>query len=113
MPGTSYNQGDIVLMLFPFTNLSGSKVRPAIIISNHLVNNTPDIICAQITGQVYKDAFSFELRDSDVTVSLKGYSEIRCHKIFTADKSLIKQKISKIHTTKQPALLNKIKGLVR
>ena len=112
MPGTAYNQGDIILISFPFTNLSNSKVRPALIVSNATVNKTNDLICAQITSQVYKDNFSFEIKDTDVTTSLKGYSEVRCHKLFTADKSIIQKKISHLHSSKQTALLNKIKSLL-
>lgn len=113
MPGIPYNQGDIVLMPFPFSDLSTSKVRPAVIISNHTVNKTPDVICAQITSQIYKDVFSFELKDKDVSNSLNGYSEIRCHKLFTAEKSLIKKKISHLHSIRREMLLNKIKSLIQ
>lgn len=34
-----YNQGDVVLLPFPFTSQQGSKVRPGIIVSNSLVND--------------------------------------------------------------------------
>ncbi len=112
MPGAAYNQGDIILIPFPFTDLSGSKVRPALIVSNATVNKTNDLICVQITSQVYKDNFSFEIKDADVTDSLKGYSEVRCHKIFTADKAIVRKKISHLHASKQPTLLNKIKSLL-
>ena len=112
MPGASYNQGDIVLIPFPFTDLSNSKVRPALIVSNATVNKTSDLICAQITSQVYKDTFTFEIKDADVTTSLKGYSEVRCHKLFTADKAIIQKKISHLHASKQTTLLNKIKSLL-
>jgi hypothetical protein len=52
------------------------------------------------------------LRDSDMTNSLKGSSEIRCHKIFTADSSVIVKKISHLHAARQPALLSKIVSLL-
>ena len=39
-----YNQGDIVLVPFPLTDLSSSKVRPAIVVSGVDVNNTDDVI---------------------------------------------------------------------
>lgn len=109
MPGTAYNQGDIILIPFPFSDLSNSKVRPAIVLSNSVVNKTSDIICAQITSQVYKDAYSFEIKDADTTVKLGGTNEIRCHKIFTADKSIIRKKISHLHSDRQVARLTKIK----
>lgn len=112
MPGVAYNQGDIILIPFPFTDLSNSKVRPALVISNSAVNRTTDLICVQITSQVYKNDFSFEIKDTDVTNSLHGYSEVRCHKIFTADKTIIRKKISHLHSTILSVLLNKIKSLL-
>lgn len=50
---TSYSQGDILLVPFPFTDQSGSKQRPAIVLSADRYNQThPDVILAPITSQV-------------------------------------------------------------
>jgi len=54
----SYIQGDIVLVPFPFTMGTSSKVRPAIVVSNSTVNNTEDVILAQITSKPRKDVFT-------------------------------------------------------
>lgn len=103
-----YSRGDIVLIPFPFTDLSGNKVRPAIVISNAKVNKTSDLILAQITSDRKGDEFSFELKDKDVTRSLDGYSEIRCHKIFTGKKDITKKKISALKADSQIALYERI-----
>lgn len=112
MPGVSYNQGDIVLLPFPFSDLTDKKPRPAIIISNKLIGNLPDIICAQITSRPRKDNQSFEIKDSDVSTSLGGYSEIRCHKIFTASKTIVLKKISHLHATSHKKFLKKITEII-
>ena len=44
-----YKQGDIVSVNFPFTDISQTKRRPALVISNDLVNQTGDYLLAQIT----------------------------------------------------------------
>ena len=103
-----YSRGDIVLIPFPFTDLSGNKVRPAIVISNSHVNKTSDLILAQITSNRKEDEFSFEIKDKDVTRSMQGYSEIRCHKIFTGKKEIIRKKISSLRDSSQTALYEKI-----
>lgn len=36
--GTNYKQGDVILVSFPFTDLENSKRRPALIVSNDLIN---------------------------------------------------------------------------
>ena len=48
---TTYRRGDIVLVPFEFSNLLGSKWRPAVVVSStHYNQTTPDILIASITG---------------------------------------------------------------
>lgn len=51
MPSTtSYNQGDVVLVRFPFTDLTSTKKRPALVVSPDWINRLRgDYIVAQIT----------------------------------------------------------------
>jgi mRNA interferase MazF len=50
---TSFKQGDVLLVPYPFTDQSGSKQRPAVVISSLNYNQThPDIILAPITSQI-------------------------------------------------------------
>lgn len=107
-----YSRGDIVLIPFPFTDLKSSKLRPAIVVSSANVNKTEDLILAQITSDIKNDNFSFEIKDADVTRPLNGYSEIRCHKIFTGSKSIITKKISSLKPHKQIDLFSQIVTLL-
>lgn len=47
-----YSKGDIVLVPFPFTNQSGTKKRPAVVISPDAYNSTLDILIGFITSNV-------------------------------------------------------------
>ena len=107
----TFSQGDIVLLPFPMADLSGTKVRPAIIISNAKVNNTQDVIVAQITSNIRNDDFSFILEDSILTSSLNKLSEVRCHKILTVTKAIIKKKISSVKPEYIKELINKVKSI--
>jgi mRNA interferase MazF len=50
---TSYNFGDVVLVPFPFTDQSGMKKRPAVVVSSDSYNaSRPDLILMAITSQV-------------------------------------------------------------
>lgn len=50
---TTYRQGDVLLVSFPFTDQSASKQRPAVAVSGDAHNRThPDVILAPITSQV-------------------------------------------------------------
>ncbi len=50
-----YNQGDIVLIPFPYSDLSANEQRPALIISNYLVNKAEDMICCLVTKNFRKE----------------------------------------------------------
>jgi len=53
---TRYRRGDIVLVPFPFTDLSSSKRRPALVISPDAFNDqTADLVVAAITSQLTND----------------------------------------------------------
>ena len=50
---TAYRRGDVVLVPFDFTDRSGSKWRPAVIVSGQRYNRqTPDVLIASITGNL-------------------------------------------------------------
>jgi mRNA interferase MazF len=104
-----YKQGDIVLVLFPFSDLSNQKQRPAIILSNDIVNlNSSDVVVAQITSQIKNDGFSFYLDSKFLTTPLIKDSEVRCHKIFTAEKTIIRKSISSLLPEHLSNLIGKI-----
>ena len=80
-------KGDIVIIPFPFTDLSGNKRRPAFVVAD-LPGD--DIIVCQITGKTKSDSFSLPLIAPDFdSGGLPIDSFIRPNKIFTADKNII------------------------
>ena len=104
----SYNQGDIVLVPFPFTMGTSSKVRPVIVVSNSTVNNTEDVILAQITSKPRKDVFTYALENEKLSESLNLSSQVRCHKIFIVQKTTIYKKISTLNQIGRSELREKI-----
>lgn len=92
----SYEQGDIVLVPFPYTNGMATKVRPAIVVSNGVVNSSEDVILAQISSTARLDKFTFKLSYQDLECVLQKESQVRCHKIFVTEKHIILKKISKL-----------------
>ena len=110
----NYKQGDIVIVPFPFTDLTTLKVRPAIIVSNNLVNNSNDIILAQITKQNISGRLALKISNLDVNVPFKsGLSKmyISCKKIAIIVKRLIHKKITTLNENKTNEVLIKIKSI--
>jgi mRNA-degrading endonuclease toxin of MazEF toxin-antitoxin module len=104
-----FSQGNIVILEFPFSGRSASKVRPAIVVSNSKINKKSDVILAAITSRVRNDEFSFAPNNDCLTKSLhRNDCEIRCHNLFTAEKSVIRKKISSLKPGKFSGLFQKI-----
>lgn len=80
-------KGDVVIVPFPFSDLSAAKRRPALVVAT-LPGD--DVILCQITSQVVRDEMAISLRDNDFAGgSLKRPSNIRPNRLFTADRALI------------------------
>jgi mRNA interferase MazF len=81
-------KGEVVVIPFPFSDLSGSKRRPAFVLAD-LPGD--DIILCQITSQNSpRDPFAIPLEAADFkSGSLPASSNIRPNRLFTADKNLI------------------------
>lgn len=82
-------KGDIVLVPFPFTNLEGSKKRPAVI----LFSDEIDIIAVFITTKLKWMNEKDVLLEPNESNRLKKSSLIRISKIATLDKSIVIGKI--------------------
>src|SRR5438128_3963534 len=101
MPSTtSFNQGDIVLVPFPFTDLTAIKQRPALVISPRRLNDTrPDLVVVAITSQIPAALGEDEVRLPDAELAACGLpkpSIIKLGKIFTIHQGLIRKKLGQL-----------------
>ena len=49
----TYDRGDVIIVLYPFTDGVGRKPRPAVVVSSQVLNNgSPDVIVALITSNI-------------------------------------------------------------
>ncbi len=104
-------RGDVVVVPFPFSNLSDSKKRPALVVCTL---KGDDLILCQITSKKAKDDYSIELPETDfLSGSLKQDSNIRPNKLFTADKSIILYKIGRLKEKKMEDVLEKISEIIK
>lgn len=54
-PKSSFNRGDVVLVIFPHSNLSTAKPRPALIVqADNLDTGLPQVIVAMITSKMFR-----------------------------------------------------------
>jgi len=90
-----YNQGDIVLIPFPYSDLTENKQRPALIISNNKINKTEDRICCLVTSKIHETDIEINKNDFESN-SLPFKSAVRPHRIFTIHEGIIKRKLCSI-----------------
>jgi mRNA interferase MazF len=99
-------KGDIVVVPFPFSDLSASKRRPALVLA---ALDSADLILCQITSKNVKDGSAVTLRAEDVEGgSLKDVSNIRPNKLFTADESIVLYKLGHLRQAKWDVVLKTV-----
>lgn len=108
-------RGDIVLVPFPFTDLSGQKVRPALIISPDPVGN--DVLLAFISSviPVTPEATDYVLDTTHPAfprTGLKAVSVFRMSKLATLHRSLILRRLGSAAPDLQKALDARLKQAV-
>jgi mRNA interferase MazF len=100
-------KGDIVLITFPFTDLSGSKLRPALVLA---VNKLDITVCFITTQVTFHEPTDVEITPTQKN-GIKQDSLIRTSKIATLDKSLAKGLIGELSNEEIKLLDNKLKFL--
>ena len=96
MPSTTiYKRGDVVLVPFPFTDLTSVKQRPALVISSDAANQTrPDVIVVAITSQIPAQLPIDEMAVPLAELNKWGLpkpSVIKLAKMFTIHQGLIRK----------------------
>lgn len=103
-------KGDIVAVNFPFSDLSSTKRRPALVIA--YAENGDYLLC-QITSKSTKDTWALELPESEIIEGeLFKSSNIRPNKLFTADQSIINYKVGQITQAMRIKVVNAIIRLI-
>jgi mRNA interferase MazF len=103
-------RGDVVVVPFPFSDITQAKRRPALVISTLEGDN---LILCQITSQSIKDNYAISLDDKDFeTGSLKQPSNIRPNRIFTADNHIILYKVSNLKIEKLNEIIEKVVEII-
>ena len=95
------SRGDIVRVRFPFTELSGDKVRPAVVVSWRI---GPDVVLAFITSRT---AVPDPQTDVLIPVSHPGFSRsglevtsiVRLNKLTTLDRSWLRRRLGTLEST--------------
>jgi mRNA interferase MazF len=101
----------VVLVRFPFSDLSQSKLRPAVVLADC---GKGDWLLCQITSNPYSDSRAVQLTDADFhTGSLRVASYARPAKLFTTHHTLITAQIGVLHQNSLGRITDAIINLLR
>ncbi len=103
---------DVVVVPFPFSDLSHSSRRPALVIADL---KGDDLILCQITSQTKSDNYSIPLTNNDFDKGKlkRGNSNIRPNRLFTADYHIILHKTGTIKNKKMDEVIKKIIQIIK
>ncbi len=101
----------VVLVSFPFSDLSRTKLRPAVVLASAGLD---DWILCQVTSNAYADAQAVKISDSDfLTGGLLRMSYARPGKLFTASRSLIVNEVGILKNESFELIIEAIVKLLR
>jgi mRNA interferase MazF len=92
------DQGDIVLVPVPFTDLTSNRRRPVIVLSNDAYHQAgEDMIVAAMTSNPTQTSYSFVITNADLDVgSLNHPGTVRADKVFTLARRIVVKEFGRV-----------------
>lgn len=102
----AFTSGKVILIPFPFSDLSQSKVRPALILA---VTKRDEYILCQITSKAYSDSQAIEIVNEDFkSGGLRKVSYARTSKLFTGSGELFLSQAGDLRDAKFNLILDQV-----
>ena len=103
--------GAVVLVRFPFSDLSQTKLRPAVVLAEA---GRGDWILCQVTSKPYGDSRAIKLEDASLTSgSLRMTSYARPGKLFTANRDLIVAEVARLKSGPFCGVIDAVVSLIQ
>ena len=107
-------QRELLLVPFPFSDQSGKKVRPVIVVSNNNFNkHSEDVIVIGVTSNMAKDIYTIELNTEDLEEgNLFDICCVKVENILKLDKQLIIKKMGKVKKWRFKEIILKLDSIL-
>jgi mRNA interferase MazF len=107
----TFTAGQVVIVHFPFSDLTASKLRPAVVLAEA---GRGDWILCQITSKAYDDEKAISLHAPDFARgSLRLTSYVRPGKLFTAHRSLVANQVGELQPDKFSAVRDAVVQMIQ
>lgn len=93
-----YKQGDILIVPFPFSDLSSVKRRPVLVLSKADDNSSfDDVITCGITSNTHNSKYSVLITNENLQEGvIPSKSRIKVDKLFTLNKEIVIKKVARV-----------------
>ena len=94
-----YKQGEIIIVSFPFSDLSSIKQRPVLVLSKNVDNEkVEDIITCGITSNIKDPKYSVLIETKNlIEWEIPKLSRAKVDKLFTISQDIVKKKVGRIN----------------
>lgn len=107
----SFATRQVILLPFPFSDLSASKLRPALLLA---AAGKGDWLLCQITSNPYADPRAVTLAEADFAEGgLQRISHARASKLFTAHESLFQRAVGELKAERHAQVVEAVVEMVR
>ncbi|MFH1592954.1 MAG: type II toxin-antitoxin system PemK/MazF family toxin [Candidatus Woesearchaeota archaeon] len=108
-------QRDLLLVPFPFSDQSGKKVRPVIVVGNNEFNDlSGDVVVIGVTSNITKDSYTVLLENKDLEEGkLMDLCCVKVENVLKLDKGLVIKKIGKISVEKFKEILSVLDAIIK
>ena len=107
-----YRRGDVIAVPYDYSDLTGGKVRPALVISRDAYNVTgPDVVAAGISTQVAR-AGPYDHVLADWAAAGLRYPSLIRGRLLTIEQSLIRRTVGRLNPTDLAAFEEKLATLL-
>lgn len=104
-----FTVGEVVLVAFPFSDLKGKKLRPALVLAEVEFNN---LVLCQITSKPYTSKTAIKVMKDDFALGgLPIASYARPDKLFTAEPSIIQRAIGQLTGDSRDKILAQVRDI--
>jgi mRNA interferase MazF len=111
-----YRQRDMVLVPFPFSDLSGQKVRPVLILSNDAYNQqSADVVVCGLTTNLSPAPYSIiiEVTDVEQPGTLRHKSKIKADTIASLEQSILIKQIARLKLPVFKQVVTEVEDLIK
>jgi len=103
-------KGDIVVVPFPFSDLTQAKRRPALVVASL---KGDDLILCQITSQSISDDYAIVFNNQDmIDGKLDKLSNIRPNRLFTADHHIVLYRAGALKQHKMQEVIERLMDII-